>query len=167
MSETDYEILLNSDLGQWLEQMLPKLPDGSPDRENEKAEPVHDLIAELAEQISGLKSQQSHLQEDCRQWLDAILSSKRSMLPKKLASKRWIEIEPDDFIIECRNRKVKFTDSEIIEVVKRLRRSREQLDPITLRIKVTQRLVEMIVYRLYGLTPSEAAHVDDEVTLRR
>ncbi|HLX58310.1 MAG TPA: hypothetical protein VKR83_14925, partial [Ktedonobacteraceae bacterium] len=150
-------------------------------REPEESDVVHDLLAMLAEEMIRLNKEKRAAQRDFLDWLVATLK----ILPDKdgrkgidvLTGKGKVLDYPGDYQkgepplatgelldILQKNRGrlgVSLSDSALLDRIKReYEVSLERVLPLKERLAQTDRLIDAVVYRLYGLTEEEVAVVE-------
>ena len=155
-----------SNLGRWLDARLPMNPDGSPDTDHEQSDVVHDLLAHLAEQMIEMNKQK---QAEVRGFLDWLAdytgrpvedwTLKTSL--KAYYQHDWTEIRR---VLDRNRRKITKVDVQgraaSEQICGEWEASTEKLEPLLARIAATDWLIDLIVYRLYGLTEEEVAVVE-------
>jgi hypothetical protein len=158
----------DSTLGRWLNARLPTNPNGSPDAEHEQSDVVHDLLAHLAEQMIGMHKAKN---EEVRGFLDWLAGY--TGLPiedwtlktnlKTYYQHDWAEMQR---ILSGNRRRIRRVDVEGREAQERIQREHQasvgKLQPLLARIAATDRLIDLIVYRLYGLNEEEVKVVEGQ-----
>jgi hypothetical protein len=149
-----------SGLGRWLEARLRAQP--------EQADVVHDLLAHLARQMTDLHKQKQAEIRRFLAWIErelltegvgindlngkTFLQSYHEQPLEKLAevlgnNRRWLRTSPDAAVAQFRP-----AHEESLAV----------LHPLLRRIACTDRLIDFIVYRLYGLVEEEVVVVEGQ-----
>lgn len=194
----------DSDFGRWLDERLSpvhtpdhrrvrkhnadplnedwQLPEGGP---VEQSDVVHDLLAHLAEQMTGMhKERQSRVETF---WLDLEGVTEASVYEAlhdhgKWESSLWKAEPCRDFVDEESRSTVHLDESlgwnepcfkafvkmlagnvsNLSDVVTVYRKHHPDYHQLMRRIAATDRLIDFIVYRLYGLTEEEVAVVEGE-----
>ncbi len=139
---------------------LPRDKNGNLIEEKSKSDIVHDLLACLAEQIIGLNRTKNKEIDGFLKWLEREVGCKIDDLIGKTFLKDYHE---GDFLailaILKRNHKKLSIDptnrktQEMLE--KHFEESMSILNPLKDKIKATDKLIDQIVYKLYGLTDEE------------
>ncbi|MBC7265208.1 MAG: Eco57I restriction-modification methylase domain-containing protein, partial [Chloroflexi bacterium] len=153
-----YAAFLASPLGRWLDARLTADP--------EQADVVHDLLAYLAEQMIEMHKEK---QDEARGFLDWLagytgLPIEDWRLKTNLRGyyqHDWAEMQR---LLDANRRQIKKVDVVGREASERIKGEWEvstaKLRPLLARIAATDRLIDLIVYRLYGLTEGEVAVVE-------
>jgi len=159
---------VDSPLGRWLDARLPTRPDGSPDTEHEQSDVVHDLLAHLAGRMIEMHKAKNKEVRGFLDWLAGYtgLPIEEWSLKTHLKSyyeHNWAEMQR---ILRRNRRRIERVDVEGREAQERIQReykaSMGKLQPLLARIVATDRLIDLIVYRLYGLTKEEVRMVESE-----
>jgi len=174
MTPLSYTNFLRTDLGRWLDQRLPPLaisspsggggPDGRPTN-GEQADVVHDLLAHLAGQMIALNRKKQAEVKGFLRWLEREIGVKVDDLRNKTKVKAYFE---DGFealldVLRQNRRKLKVNpDTRAVQeaLEREFNASLAKLTPLQAKIAATDRLIDLIVYRLYGLTEEEVAVVE-------
>jgi len=151
--------------GRWLDARLPGKPDGSPDTEHEQSDVIHDLLAYLAQQMIEMNKQK---QAEARGFLDWLADYtglpiddwKLKTHVQAYWEHPWSELQRA--LRQNRSKMQRDVEGrEAHDTIKgEFERSIEKLQPLLARIAATDRLIDLIVYRLYGLTEEEVAVVE-------
>ncbi len=166
---------VDSPLGHWLDARLPSPPPATPplpDRERglggegEQSDVIHDLLAHLAEQMIEMHKAKSAEVRGFLDWLAGYTGlpveewSLKTNL-KAYYQHDWAEMQR---ILDRNCRQIKKVDVVGREASERIRREYQasvgKLQPLLARIAATDCLIDLIVYRLYGLTEEEVAVVE-------
>jgi type I restriction-modification system DNA methylase subunit len=166
---------VDSSLGRWLDARLPSPPPTAPPLpgrerglggEGEQSDVVHDLLAHLAEQMIALNAEK---QAEMRGFLDWLADYTRLPVEdwtlktslKAYYEQKWAEMRR---VLDRNSRRIKKVNVKGREASDLIRdewgASVEKLRPLLARIAATDRLIDLIVYRLYGLTEEEVAVVE-------
>ncbi|MCL0090845.1 N-6 DNA methylase [Dehalococcoidia bacterium] len=152
-------------------QRLPQKPDGTPDTEHEQSDVVHDLLAFLAEEMTQLhKGKQIEIKGFLR-WLEVYLGiSVQSLKNKTKVKEYWkAEVGWEGFVTALEQNRKAIVSAKGIDITRREPRetirsefdaSVAKLGPLLDRIHLTDKLIDQIVYKLYGLTKEEIAVVE-------
>ena len=162
-----YKEFLASDLGCWLDERLPEKPDGSPNFDKEQSDVVHDLLAWLAEQMIEMNKQKQEELKRFLGWLEMEIGHKVDDLRQKTKMRDYHEVGFDTLLGALKaNDKLLDRIAHRSQFQNDLRREFDQgmrtLAPLKARIVTADRLIDLIVYRLYGLTEEEVAVVEGE-----
>ena len=135
---------------------LPKDAQGNFISEQEKSDVVHDLLAFLAEQMLEMnRAKQSEI-KGFLGWLEGEVGAKVEELTPKTKVQEYYKLQFDELLAILKKNKRKIAiDPARREPQERLRAefdaSVDKLKPLMERIAETDRLIDRIVYRLYGL----------------
>ena len=164
LSSKDPSILLS-----FIDDRLPMNEKGNFITEKEESDVVHDLLGFLAEQMIDLNEQKQQEVRGFLEWLEREIGAKVDDLTNKTAIKQYYDFEN---FIELINILEKKPNAKKLRVNPHDRgfqdnilkpefiRSKEKLIPIRESIESTDRLIDQIVYKLYGLTDEEIAIVE-------
>jgi hypothetical protein len=134
--------------------------------EGEQSDVVHDLLAHLAEQMIEMHKARNDEVRGFLDWLAGYtgLSVEEWSLKTNLKAycqHDWAEMLR---ILDRNCRQIKKVDVVGREASERIQREYQtsvgKLQPLLARIAATDRLIDLIVYRLYGLTKEEVAVVE-------
>ena len=133
----------------------------------ERADVVHDLLASLAEGMIEMNRQKQTEVRGFLAWLERAVGAKVDDLSNKTRIRDYHEGDLDALLNALRQnrRKLKVNPDarDFQEGVEReFSRSTEKLAPLKERTAATDRLIDLMVYRLYGLTEEEIAIVEGE-----
>ncbi len=149
---------------EFLNERLPKMPDGMPDTKNEKSDVVHDLLAFLAEEITRLNKEKQDAIKNFLGWLEhevikgSIEDQKNKTKIRNFHESSFEELEkvlkenkniPDPCPSDTRN-------IILIEFNKAV----SIINPLKSTITLTDNLIDQVVYKLYGLTEDEIKIVE-------
>jgi len=131
----------------------------------EQSDVVHDLLAYLAEQMIELNREKQEEIQGFLKWIAREWEVDIETLALKTHLKEYHEHDFDEILrISKRNKKLIKPDPESREFQERLERewkaSMERLRPLKEKIRLTDGLIDQIVYRLYGLTDKEIEIVE-------
>lgn len=147
----------------------------------EQSDVVHDLLAFLAEEMIRLNEEKREEMKNFLSWLEAELrvqpdkegNTGIEALTGKTALKNYLgdyqkaepEVPFDELwkILQKNKSRIgrKLTHEFRAELREAYDRSLAKLRPIKERLRLTDALIDQIVYRLYGLTPEEIAIVEE------
>jgi hypothetical protein len=150
----------------FIAERLPTNEDGMPDMEHEQSDVVHDLLAFLAEEMTRLNKEK--------------LSSVKAFLT-------WLEKEILKSSVEDQNNKTKIRDfhegslEELMHILKKneiipdpcpssmwdtisseFSTAINTLGPLKTQIALTDKLIDQIIYKFYGLSDAEIAIVEGQ-----
>jgi len=147
-----------------------QLPEGGP---VEQSDVVHDLLAHLAEQMIEVNKQKQAEVKGFLAWLEREIGAPIDNLTRKTHLRNYLgdyqKGKPHLTLEELldtlrRNRRRLEVDPTARAFQERLAReyqaSLDRLLPLKARLAATDRLIDLIVYRLYGLTEEEVAVVE-------
>ena len=149
-----------------VEACLPKDAEGNFITAKEKSDVVHDLLAFLAEQMLEMNKQKQQEIKGFLGWLEREMGAKVEDLTPKTKVQEYWKLQFDELlaILKKNKRKLKDYDPARREPQERLRlevdASLAKLQPLMERIAATDRLIDRIVYKLYGLTEEEIGIVE-------
>ena len=154
-----------------VDSCLPQKSDGSPDTEREQSDVVHDLLAFLAEEMTRLHKEKQSEVKGFLTWLEEYLGVKVEDLKNKTRVKEyWKEgVGWPGFLGALEQNRRAIQSAKGIDVTRRepqetiraeFDTSVARLRPLLERIELTDRLIDQIVYKLYGLPEEEIAVVE-------
>jgi hypothetical protein len=148
-----------------VEACLPKDEAGNFIAEQEKSDVVHDLLAFLAERMLEMNKQKQQEIKGFLGWLEGFVGAKVEDLTPKTKLQGYYEHDYESFLaVLKKNSKKLAIDPARREPAEALRAEFEgsmgKLLPLRERIKLTDDLIDAIVYRLYGLTEEEIEIVE-------
>ena len=135
----------------------------------ERSDIVHDLLAFQAERMVEMNKAKGEEIRGFLRWLEREIGVEVDALQNKTAIQSYFDLSFERLLeILRRNRRsitIDLSDRNFQESLEReFTRSRETLDPLLTRIQGTDKLIDQVVYRLYGLTEEEIAVVADNVS---
>jgi hypothetical protein len=147
---------------------LPKDDAGEFDAEGERSDVVHDLLAHLAEEMIRMNRKKQEEIRGFLAWLAEFCGARIDDLSNKTKVSAYYEIEFSELLSILKKNKRKLAcDPGRRAFSEDLRReysaSMEKLSPLLLRIEKVDRLIDAVVYRLYGLTEAEVAIVEESL----
>jgi len=148
-----------------VETCLPKDEAGNFIAEQEKSDVVHDLLAFLAEKMLEMNKQKQTEVKGFLGWLESYLGAKVEDLTPKTKLQSYYEHDYESFLAVLKKNKKKLAiDPSRREPAEALRAEFEgslrKLLPLRERIRLTDELIDQVVYRLYGLTEEEIRIVE-------
>jgi type I restriction-modification system DNA methylase subunit len=155
----------------FVDSLLPTMADSSPDTNRERSDIVHDLLASLAEEMTQLSSERSTEAKGFLAWLEGYVGVSVDDLQNKTKVRGYYELEGgwEEFAAILDQNQRNIQRAKGIDITRRepreaIRQEHEaslaRLRPLLRKIEVTDRLIDLIVYRLYGLTEEEIAIVE-------
>jgi hypothetical protein len=162
-ADQEFHVFLSSEVGEWTQTRLEAEP--------EQSDVIHDLLAYLAEQMINMHREKQAEVKGFLDWLAGytglpIEEWRLKTVVKSYWDHGWDEIqrvlrENRKAIEKANGRNVE--GREALEAIQgEYDRSVAKLEPLLQRIASTDRLIDLIVYRLYGLTEEEVAIVEGE-----
>ena len=136
----------------------------------EKSDVVHDFLAFLAEQMMELNRQKQQEVKGFLVWLEGYLGVKIEALTSRNKLTTYYETDWDEFleILKKNNHKIPAADitrkQPTAKIQAEFEASRSKLNPIFERIRLTDTLIDQIVYKLYQLTDEEIRTVEESIT---
>ena len=126
---------------------------------------VHDLLAYLAEQMIAMNCEKQQEVTGFLKWLERKIGAAVDDLANKTRLRSYHEHDLDGLleVLRQNHRKLEIdTDARAVQeaIDREFSKSLEKLTPLKAKIAATDRLIDQIVYRLYGLTPEEIAIVE-------
>ena len=156
-----YETFLTSGMGQWQRARLEAQP--------EQADVVHDLLAHLADRMIATKGERQAAADEFLGWLVTHTSLPLEDWKLKTRVKAYWDHGWGEFeralnanrraMVRASGRDVR-AQSTLQTIQSKFEQSVSRLQPLLQRIASTDRLIDLIVYRLYGLTEEEVAIVE-------
>jgi hypothetical protein len=185
MRSIPFSVFSGSTLGRWLDDRLSPEPRPGSERAGPQADVVHDLLAHLAERMIAMHKEKQERVEAF--WLDLEGVTDRDTFADlrergKWESSLW-KAEPCRPFVDEESRSTRHLDeslgwsedcfkafvkmlagkvSNLSEVVGVYRTHHRAFRKLVRRIAATDRLIDLIVYRLYGLTAEEVAVVEGQ-----
>ena len=167
-----------AELLETLDVLLPLRPEGGLDEGRARVEPVSELLAYLARRMTGLSTEREAEAARFLAWLGEQLDCAIDDLQGKTTIYAWHEQTAGvDSLLGVLQRNHARTGLNVSRprgygavnparerIIDGYERSMAVLRPIRTQIQLTDRLIDLIVYRLYGLTREEAALVDERTT---
>ena len=159
VSSVSFGAFSDSNLGHWLDARLTADP--------EQSDVVHDLLARLAERMIEMNKEKQTEVHGFLEWLAdytglPVDDWKLKTYVRAYWEHPWSELQR---ALHQNRRKIK-RDVEGRKAYEKIKgefeHSIEKLQPLLARIAATDRLVDLVVYRLYGLTEEEVAVVEGE-----
>lgn len=150
-----YSEFLRSDLGRWLDARL----------NTHQPDVVHDLLAFLAEQMIELNKKKEAEVRGFLTWLEGYIGVTVEELSNKTKIKTYHESDYNTLMKVLRQNRQKLkVDPDTRAVQEQIKKEYDQsiakLKSLKARLDATDRLIDLIVYRLYGLTEEEVAIVE-------
>jgi hypothetical protein len=156
-------------LWDWTDSRLPLLADGSPDTTQEQSDAVHDLLAFLAEQMIELNQRKQAGAATFTSWLEQETGSSIDAWNGKTMIQGfwetpWATIERTlqknrGTFAQVQGLRGKSGDAAMVPLLRSVQARWQQatnlLAPTLAAIAATDRLIDLLVYRLYGLTDEE------------
>ncbi|MBI5742025.1 MAG: hypothetical protein HZA16_15075 [Nitrospirae bacterium] len=131
----------------------------------DRTDTVHDFLAHLAEQMIELNKQKNEEITGFLKWLEREIGADIDDLTNKTAIKEYHEHDFNHFLEVLKKNRNKLSidpsdrkKQELLE--NHFTKSISVLEPAKVKIKVTDNLIDEIVFKLYGLTDEEIAIVE-------
>jgi hypothetical protein len=155
----------------FVDERLPQKLDGTLDTEREQSDVVHDLLAFLAEEMTQLHKEKQIEIKGFLHWLEGYLGVAAENLRNKTKVKEYwkAEVGWEGFIGALEQNRKTIVSAKGIDITRREPQvtiraefdgSLAKLLPLLERIHLTDKLIDQIVYKLYGLTGAEIAVVE-------
>ncbi|MDD2835374.1 MAG: TaqI-like C-terminal specificity domain-containing protein [Methanothrix sp.] len=147
------------------EACLPKDGEGNFIASQERSDVVHDLLAFLAERMLEMNKQKQQEIKGFLGWLEGYVGAKVEDLTPKTKLQSYYEHDYESFLAVLKKNKKKLaidpTRREPGEALKaEFEGSMSKLGPLREKIRQTDELIDLVVYRLYGLMEEEIAIVE-------
>lgn len=159
--QPSYADFLNSDMGRWLDERLNA----------DQADVVHDLLAFLAEQMIEMNKEKHTEVKGFLAWLERHIGAAIEDLHNKTKLREFCDYDLQTLLGVLNRNGAKLqkpvTRAVEEEIEREFRQSMDKLAPLKMKIAATNRLIDLIVCRLYGLTDEEAAIVEGASETRR
>lgn len=127
---------------------------------NNQSDVVHDILAFLSEQMIELNKTKNEEVKGFLKWLEREIGAEIDILTNKTAIKEYHDNDFNHLLDVLKRNKNKISvdpssrkTQELLE--KHFTKSMSVLEPLKEKIKVTDELIDEIVYKLYNLTPEE------------
>jgi hypothetical protein len=148
-----------------VEDCLPKDSQGNFIPEQEKSDVVHDLLAFLAEQMLEMNKQKQQEIKGFLSWLEGEVGAKTEDLSPKTKVQSYYDYDFNEFytILKKNKKRLSINPSsrEKSELLKdEFQKSVGKLDPLREKIELTDKFIDKVVYKLYGLTEEEIRIVE-------
>jgi hypothetical protein len=155
----------HADILAQVDSCLPKDEAGNFIAEQERSDVVHDLLAFLAERMLEMNKQKQQEIKGFLGWLESYVGAKVEDLTPKTKLQSYYEHDYESFLAVLKKNKKKLViDPARREPAETLQAEFEgsvgKLGPLRERIRLTDDLIDAIVYRLYGLTEEEIGIVE-------
>jgi hypothetical protein len=136
---------------------LPKDEAGNLIESQEKSDVVYDLLAFLAERMLEMNKQKQQEIKGFRGWLEGYVGAKVEDLTPKTKLQSYYEHDFVSFLAVIKKNKTKLAidparRKEGDDLKAEFEGSLSKLRPLLERIQKTDRLIDQVVYKLYGLT---------------
>jgi hypothetical protein len=134
----------------------------------EQSDVVHDILAFLAEQMIEMNKEKQAEIKGFLTYLERTLEAKIDDLTNKTLLKNYYKHSFAEILTVLKKNRSKLvsfnpqlrSDQERLE--KEFNASLKKLTPLVNKIQATDRLIDQIVYKLYGLTEEEIAIVEEK-----
>ena len=140
-------------------------------QEPEQSDVVHDLLAYLAERMIEMNKEKQKEIRGFLKWLEGEIGIKADDMSLKTKIRDYHKSDWDEFLKALKRNKKKIT---VMDITRRApqEKIREEFDasvrkltPLLKRIEATDRLIDRIVYRLYGLTEEEVEIIEKQQSI--
>jgi hypothetical protein len=138
----------------------------------ERADVVHDLLAFLAEQVIAINKKKQTEVKSFVTWLERAIGATVDDLNNRTKVKVYHEYAFETLLAVLKQNRRKLTvnpDTRTVQdaIESEYNASIAKLSPLKVKIAATDRLIDLIVYRLYGLTEEEIAVVEGKRQVQR
>ena len=121
------------------------------------------VILELVSKIIFLKSEKQKIIDN----LSTFVVLKYNLIDKNLDFSNLYELDFKQFIAELKKKKVVLTLSEESEWMSYFNEKKAEAQELKAKIEATDNEIDLMVYKLYGLTYDEVLIVDPETSISR
>jgi len=133
----------------------------------ERADVVHDLLAHLAERMTAMNKEKQAEIKGFLMWLERYIGAEIESLSGKTKIKEYHDGDFQSLLNTLRRNRRKLainpeTRTAQEEIEREFNTGMAKLTPLKEKIAATDRLIDLIVYRLYGLTDEEIKIVEGE-----
>jgi Alw26I/Eco31I/Esp3I family type II restriction m6 adenine DNA methyltransferase len=147
-------------------ERLPKNEDGTPDMEHEQSDVVHDLLAFLAEEMTQLNKEKQSRIKHFLTWLEKeIIKGSLEDQKNKTKIRNFHEGTIEELMDALKKNKIvpdPYPSSTWDTISSEFSAAVNALTPLKAHIEATDKLIDQIVYKLYGLTPEEIVVVEGQ-----
>jgi len=144
-------------------ERLPTKEDGTPNMEHERSDVIHDLLAFLAEEMTRLNKEKQSRIKHFLTWLEKdILKGSIEDQKNKTKIRKFYEAALEELMDVLKKNKVipdPCPSSTWDTISGEFFAAMNVLGPLKTRITMTDKLIDQIVYKLYGLNEDEIAIV--------
>ena len=153
-----------------VEECLPKDEKGNFITEKGRNDAIHDLLAFLAERMIEMNKEKNGETKGFLEWLEREIKAEIDKLTNRTKLKAYYELEFDELlkILKKNKKKISITLSnrEFQDNLKKeFEKSKVVLSPLRNKIEATDKLIDQIVYELYGLTDEEIKIVESSLSI--
>ncbi|MHA1962271.1 MAG: Eco57I restriction-modification methylase domain-containing protein [Candidatus Thorarchaeota archaeon] len=144
---------------------LPRTENGVLIEGEEKSDVVHDLLSNLARELTEMFRQKNEEIGDFLEWFEWETRAKISDIENRTQLLSYYELPYDEFIdIIMENKRtipVNLSDKKFRRKLReRFEKSVSKIVPLVREAKATDRLIDLIVYRMYGLSEDQMKIVE-------
>lgn len=152
---------------QAVEECLPKDAEGNFITTKEKSDVIHDLLTFLAERMIEMNKDKNEEIKGFLEWFEREIGAKIETLTNRTKLKQYYDLDFDELLgILKKNKKkipVNLSNRELQgNLNEGFEGSMEKLKPLIERTERTDRLIDLVVYRLYGLSVEEIKVVEGD-----
>lgn len=156
MDHLSYPDFLNTDFGHWLDERMNA----------DQTDVIHDLLAYLAEQMIAMNKEKQGEIKGFLTWLERDIGANVDDLSNKTKLTAYHEHDFNTLLDVLRQNRRRLTinpDTRTAQeaIEREFTASLTKLTPLKAKIAATDRVIDLIVYRLYGLTEDEVALVEE------
>jgi hypothetical protein len=149
----------------WCERELGWAPENGL-ADDVRNDTVHDFLSHLAEEMIAIHKKRDGVEQVWQEWVEAVVPNQQR-LTKVFMEKGWIEAGLaagwGGVLAEFQARRAVPDGRTLRDLKAETERALKELHPLYEHIRYTDRLIDNIVYRLYGLTEDEIAVVEGSV----
>jgi hypothetical protein len=152
-----------------VEECLPKDKEGNFITDKEKSDVVHDFLAYLAEQMIEMNKEKQSEVKGFIKWLEREIGAKIENLSNKTVIKEYYKNNFEKLIEVLKKNKKKIpinlSNREFqMNFENGFNKGVAKLNPLMKKIESTDKLIDQIVYKLYGLMDEEIKVVEESLS---
>jgi uncharacterized membrane protein YheB (UPF0754 family) len=148
-------------------ECLPVKEDGTPDTDHEQSDVVHDLLAFLAKEMSRLNEEKQSKIKHFLTWLEKdVLKGSVEDQKNKTKIRNFHEVSLEELMHILKKNEVipdPCPSSMWDTISSEFSTAMNTLGPFKIQIVLTDKLLDQIIYKLYGLSDAEIAIVEGQL----
>ncbi len=157
-----YEAGSYAAMAQWAERELAWTPEAGSSGGG-RNDTVHDLLAHLAGKMTEMHGERAEAETTWREWVAAAMPAEHAKLTKTFRERGWAEDgcrEGWSGVLAGFQKKAVPSGGILQQLKSETEEALGKICPLRRRIEETDRLIDEVVYRLYGLTEEEISIVE-------